>query len=479
MLSHMDEGVNSKRLFDRYIGIDYSGAEVPNSGLKGIRVYMADPANPPLEAPPPPSLRKYWTRRDLAEWLASLLGDGIPTLVGIDHAFSFPLKYFEKHRLPLDWPAFLDDFCRHWPTDEDNVYVDFIRDGVEGNGAARSGHRRWRRLTEMGTGAKSVFLFDVIGSVAKSTHAGLPWLRYMRRQLDERLHFWPFDGWTPPAGRSVIAEVYPSLWRKDYARDARDPDQHDAYVVAAWMQRVDGEGSLPGFFHPVLSPAEREIARIEGWILGLQRAAPHALTPVKRSKGTGKAASTRLGEAFQYAAEFHREQKRKGTETPYISHLMAVAGIVLENGGDEDTAIAALLHDVIEDGGGDAARKEIRRRFGKRVADIVDECTDAETVPKLPWRERKEIYVAHLRHASPQARLVSAADKLHNARAILADYRVVGEALWTRFNADRDGVLWYYNAIVAAFREGGATPLVEELERVVKELTRLVKERNG
>lgn len=189
--------------------------------------------------------------------------------------------------------------------------------------------------------------------------------------------------------------------------------------------------------------------------------------------------SARFDDALAYAQEAHRDQLRKGTQIPYISHLMAVAGIVLENGGDEDTAIAALLHDVIEDGGGDAARQEIRRRFGRRVADIVDECTDAEVIPKPPWRGRKEKYIAHLRHATPQARLVSAADKLHNARAILADYRVVGEALWERFNADRDGVLWYYRSLVAAFKEGGATPLVEELERVVNELTRLAKERNG
>ena len=189
--------------------------------------------------------------------------------------------------------------------------------------------------------------------------------------------------------------------------------------------------------------------------------------------------SKRFEDAFVYAADKHKTQLRKGTDIPYISHLMAVAGLVLENGGDEETAIAALLHDVIEDGGGAVAREEIRRRFGRRVVDIVDECTDAEVIPKPPWRERKEKYIAHLRHATPQARLVSAADKLHNARAILTDYRVVGEALWERFNASREETLWYYRELVAALKEGGTTPLIEELERVVKELTRLVKERNG
>jgi len=189
--------------------------------------------------------------------------------------------------------------------------------------------------------------------------------------------------------------------------------------------------------------------------------------------------SARFDEALAYAHEAHRDQLRKGTRIPYISHLMAVAAIVLENGGDEDAAIAALLHDVIEDGGGDAARREIRRRFGQRVVGIVDECTDAEVIPKPPWRGRKEDYIARLRHASPQARLVSSADKLHNARTILADYRVVGEALWERFNAGRDEILWYYRSLAAALKEGGATPLVEELERVVNELTRLVKQHNG
>jgi len=188
--------------------------------------------------------------------------------------------------------------------------------------------------------------------------------------------------------------------------------------------------------------------------------------------------SARFDEALAYAHEVHRDHLRKGTQIPYISHLMAVAAIVLENGGDEETAVAALLHDVIEDGGGEVARQEIRRRFGKRVVDIVDECTDAEVIPKPPWRERKGKYIAHLRHASPQARLVSAADKLHNARAILADYRVVGEGLWERFNASREETLWYYRELVTAFKEGGTTPLIEELERVVNELVRMVRDRS-
>lgn len=255
--------------FERYIGIDYSGAQTATSSLRGLRVYLADRASPPIEVQPPPSPRKYWTRREIAEWLVARLSEGQPTLVGIDHGFSFPLQYFEEHGLKCDWPAFLDDFQRHWPTDEDNTYVDFIRDGICGNGSARSGNRRWRRLTEERAGAaKSVFFFDVQGSVAKSTHAGLPWLRYLRQQSGDRVHFWPFDGWDIPPGRSVVAEVYPSLWRRSFPPEERTPDQHDAYSVAAWMRNADLDGRLAQFFKPSLTPDERTIADIEGWILG-------------------------------------------------------------------------------------------------------------------------------------------------------------------------------------------------------------------
>jgi hypothetical protein len=256
--------------FSRYIGIDYSGAKTPTASLKGLRVYLADRQALPVEVQPPPSPRKYWTRRGIAEWLAECLAEAVPTIVGIDHGFSFPLRYFEVHHLPPDWPAFLDDFQRHWPTDDDNTYVDFIRDGFCGNGEARSGNARWRRLTEERAGsAKSVFHFDVPGSVAKSTHAGLPWLRYLRRRLGGRIHFWPFDGWQPPPGRSAIVEVYPSLWSRSFAREGRTADQHDAYVVAAWLRQADMDGRLVKYFNPPLWPGEQAVAQVEGWILGV------------------------------------------------------------------------------------------------------------------------------------------------------------------------------------------------------------------
>ena len=259
-----------KPRFNRYIGIDYSGAETPDSSLKGLRVYEADRELMPVEVEPPPSPRKYWTRRGLAEWLVARLSEDVPAIVGIDHGFSFPLRYFEVHHLEPDWPAFLDDFQKHWPTDGKHTYVDFIRYGPRGEGEVRSGHARWRRITEERAGAKSVFHFDVPGSVAKSTHAGLPWLRYLRNQLGERVHFWPFDGWDIPIDRSVLAEVYPSLWSRNLPRDNRTPDQHDAYAAALWLRQVDLDRTLPLFLHPSLLPAERMVARVEGWILGVR-----------------------------------------------------------------------------------------------------------------------------------------------------------------------------------------------------------------
>ncbi len=256
--------------FKRYIGIDYSGAQTSTASLKGLRIYLAEDDAAPVEVPPPPSPRKYWTRRGIAEWLVEQLSEDASTLVGIDHGFSFPLSYFEVHGLAPDWPAFLDDFQSHWPTDEDNTYVEFVREEAVGNGAARMGNARWRRLTEeRAGGAKSVFHFDVQGSVAKSTHAGIPWLRFIRQRLGDRVHFWPFDGWEIPSGCSAIAEVYPALWSRGFAREGRTSDQHDAYSIAARLFRADRDGSLAGFLDPSLTAPARTQARVEGWILGV------------------------------------------------------------------------------------------------------------------------------------------------------------------------------------------------------------------
>jgi (p)ppGpp synthase/HD superfamily hydrolase len=181
----------------------------------------------------------------------------------------------------------------------------------------------------------------------------------------------------------------------------------------------------------------------------------------------------RFNEAFLFAAEKHASQTRKKTDVPYISHLMSVASLVLEAGGGEDEGVAALLHDVVEDCGGHPVLEEIRQRFGDRVANIVEGCTDAYTTPKPPWKQRKLEYLEVLRRADEDVRLVSAADKFHNVRSILADYRREGDSVWERFSGRRDGTLWYYRAVLDVLRQGKANRLVDELERVVTELETL------
>lgn len=178
----------------------------------------------------------------------------------------------------------------------------------------------------------------------------------------------------------------------------------------------------------------------------------------------------RFMRAFQFAAEKHAGQTRKASTIPYIGHLMGVASLVLEAGGDEDLAIAALLHDVVEDCGGAPMLKEVRRRFGTRVAKVVDGCTDADTYPKPPWRERKENYLRHLKEADDDTRLVSAADKLNNVRSILVDYREIGESVWSRFNGGRDGTLWYYRALLDEFLSRPDNRVSRELALAVEDL---------
>lgn len=185
-------------------------------------------------------------------------------------------------------------------------------------------------------------------------------------------------------------------------------------------------------------------------------------------------------EALIYAALVHAGQKRKGTGVPYITHLLAVAAIVGENGGTEDEAVAALLHDAPEDQGGEERLADIRARFGEEVAEIVGGCSDTFESPKPPWPGRKKAYIRHIRQAPASVRLVSVADKLHNARSVLSDYRESGENLWERFNGGREGTLWYYGALVEAFRETDTIPtVVDDLDRTVNELRRLAEAGSG
>ena len=200
-----------------------------------------------------------------------------------------------------------------------------------------------------------------------------------------------------------------------------------------------------------------------------------SLARCNKMPGVASMLTPRFDAALAYAVNIHRAQVRKGSGIPYVGHLLGVASLVLEDGGNEDEAIAAVLHDAVEDQGGSPRLADIGARFGNHVAHIVASCTDSDTTPKPPWRERKAAYLAHLRETPPDVLRVSAADKLYNARAILADYRELGEALWPRFNMGREEILWYYRSLVEVFRGRRAGRLAEELARTVEELEKLVR----
>lgn len=188
--------------------------------------------------------------------------------------------------------------------------------------------------------------------------------------------------------------------------------------------------------------------------------------------------SDRFLEALAFAHHVHGDDTRKGTAVPYVAHLLSVCGTVLADGGDEDEAIAALLHDTLEDHAETVSRDELQRRFGERVLALIEVCTDTPADyrggPKPPWRERKTTYLERVRRTPAADLRVSVADKLDNTRAALADYREVGESLWLRYNAGREAQLWYFRSIVGGFREAGVRGrLVDELDRTVSELERL------
>ena len=203
----------SQEMFRRFIGIDYSGAKFASSPLKSLRIYesiLGKTGKVATEVRLCKTSQKYWSRCDIAKWLVNELGASTTTttLVAIDHGFSFPFCYFEKYQLPLNWHYFLDDFSHHWPTDNNDVSVRRLRKETKSSKVRlRTGDSKWRRVCERRVGAKSVFHFDVPGSVATSTHAGIPWLRYLRQNLPDNIHFWPFDGWNPPKGKKILTQA--------------------------------------------------------------------------------------------------------------------------------------------------------------------------------------------------------------------------------------------------------------------------------
>lgn len=256
--------------FERFIGIDYSGAKTSASRLSAIQGYVCDRGPEPILVSSPVSTAggtRNWCRQEVAEFVIAEARSGRPLIAGIAHGGSFPLSCFRKYGID-SWSSFLEDFCASWPTTRNDVTVDSVRKRDED--LPRMGEPDALRLTEKWTpSAKSVFLFDVQGSVAKSTHAGLPWLKHIRDQAGELLHSWPFDGWCVPPGKSVIAKVYPSIFRRRYPSAERTPDQHDAYSVAQWLADACRSQTLSRYFDPPLNKSERATANLEGWILGV------------------------------------------------------------------------------------------------------------------------------------------------------------------------------------------------------------------
>lgn len=183
----------------------------------------------------------------------------------------------------------------------------------------------------------------------------------------------------------------------------------------------------------------------------------------------------RFEEAFLLANRLHAEQKRKISGAPYMSHLLSVAALVLQDGGDEDEAIAALLHDAVEDQGGEEILEIIRERFGEKVAQIVEDCSDTLVIPKLPWRDRKETHIARIKNASPQSIRVVLADKLHNARALLRELRTQGEPVWDSFNGKKEGTLWYYRTLHNTLGETNKGYLWTEFSRVFEQIEQLAE----
>jgi hypothetical protein len=269
------------RAFDLFLGIDYSGAKTPASRLPGLQVYAAEPGHKGCLKVHSPNRSKSgkwanWTRAEVAALLLHEMRGDKRVLAGIDHCFSMPWTYFRRYGLGT-WPEFLDDFVQHWPTHGEHVTVDHVREGVlHRDGKApppnqRIGGNDEFRLAERWTSsAKSVFQFDMQGSVAKSSHAGIPWLKWLRDQAGDRIHFWPFDGWKPAPGKSVILEVYPSLFRNRYGREDRTADEQDAFATPRWMADMDARGVLEEYFSPPLTDLDKAIAACEGWIFGVR-----------------------------------------------------------------------------------------------------------------------------------------------------------------------------------------------------------------
>ena len=252
--------------FNNYIGIDYSGAKTSLSRLAQLQIYIADPDSDPRSINPPKKGIKNWCRKELTGCLKEILKSKDKTIIGIDHGLSFPYDFFKKNKLD-SWYRMLAFVAETWKTSLDTVTVEEARQKVGSPGKANE-----YRLTEKWMpAAKSVFHFDIQGSVAKSTHAGIPWIYEIMQDVEirNRTHFWPFDGFDVKPGKNVVAEIFPSLFRKRYDKSKRSDDQHDAFVVSAWLRDTDKRGLLNYYFNPMLTESEKQLVVLEGWILGV------------------------------------------------------------------------------------------------------------------------------------------------------------------------------------------------------------------
>ena len=252
--------------FNNYIGIDYSGAKTSLSRLAQLQIYAANPESNPRRINPPEKGCKNWCRKELTLHLKETLKSKKTTIIGIDHGLSFPYNFFKKNNL-RNWDLMIAFVSKTWKTSHDYITVEDARKVVGSPGQATD-----YRLTEKWMpAAKSVFHFDVQGSVAKSTHAGIPWIYEIIQDAEIRnqTHFWPFDGFEIQPDKNVVAEIFPSLFRRRYDKGKRSDDQHDAFVVSAWLRDMDKRGLLNYYFNPMLSDSEKQLVELEGWILGV------------------------------------------------------------------------------------------------------------------------------------------------------------------------------------------------------------------
>lgn len=415
------------------------------------------------------------SRRELIRHLVELAREDRSTIVGLDFAFSFPAWFlggrgigtarelWERVREEGEgWLERREPPFWGWPGSRKPRVPDHFR-VTEREAASVAGSQ-----------PKSTLHVQGAGTVGTGSLRGMP---YLLELSDGGYSIWPFERPQLP----VVIEIYPRLLTGDVRKSSSEEreayldqeypglkaelraaaiasdDAFDAAVSALVMARHADQLRR-------LNQPRNATARLEGaiWWPGWEDAF-----------GNG-GRSVLLQQALVYAASLHADQRRKGPGgAPYISHLLGVCSLVLEAGGDEEQAVAALLHDAPEDQGGLLQLEEIRQRFGDRVAGIVEACSDTLETPKPPWRPRKEAYVRHLRSGSADGLLVACADKLYNARSILRDFRQLGPAVFERFNASREETLWYYGAVAEALQESELKSwLVEELADVVQELRR-------